>query len=403
MSETGKVRYPLGQSGHVWRDNYDPAAEYFYLHAVKHGNAVWMWRSRTPGTGVEPGTDPVRWQLLLISATTLELQAAQAAQLGAETARDQAQTARDEAETARTGAQDAQAASETAREEAAESQTKAATSETNALESAGIAQSMAAQVASAMRGEQLFDNWDWRDPVNRRGGGVSGAISTPGDFLERWRLVSGTVTVNADNMQFSAGAKIEQRTLRRALAGKEVTVSVMLLDGSIKQGTGIMPTSGAVSVPIDGFGTAVLGYHADYLYTQLQAAAAVTALAGKLEIGNTSTLMADPPMDKAQMLTVCANYYRIVSMMLVPIITTRLQGASWPEMHKTPTVVLYPGAATIDWSRPNYIAPYNNLTDYKQSNSPSNITTSGFMFCNTTSTLELGQWYRANAVIDASL
>lgn len=435
----------------TWKSDYKDEVPYELIDGVYHNSGIHVCKKACKGIA-PPNAE--YWDTMLLSATLVDRQAAEAAATlagqhkdaaaaSAQGAAGSATLAGQHMDAAAASAQGAAGSATTAgqhKDAAAGSAQAAATSETNAAASATAAQEAAASVDGAglmaaiadrvskagdtmtgtlyvpevvedgvslsnkyMRGEQLFDNWDWRDPVNRRGGGVSGAISTPGDFLERWRLVSGTVTVNAANMQFSAGAKIEQRTLRKALAGKEVTVSILLLDGSIKQGTGIMPTSGAVGVPIDGFGTGVLGYHADYLYTQLQAAAAVTALAVKLEIGNTSTLMADPPMDRAQMLTVCANYYRTVTMLLVAINTTRLQGANWPEMHKRPTVVLYPGTSTIDWSRPNYIVTYNKPGEYKESQSPAEITTSGFPFCNTTSTLELGQWYRAHAVIDASL
>lgn len=44
----------------------------------------------------------------------------------------------------------------------------------------------------------LLDNWYFGNPVNQRG--VSGTISSAGYFLDRWKLVSGSVTINTDGI-----------------------------------------------------------------------------------------------------------------------------------------------------------------------------------------------------------
>lgn len=44
----------------------------------------------------------------------------------------------------------------------------------------------------------LLDNWYFANPVNQRD--VSGTISSAGYFLDRWKLVSGSVTINTDGI-----------------------------------------------------------------------------------------------------------------------------------------------------------------------------------------------------------
>lgn len=44
----------------------------------------------------------------------------------------------------------------------------------------------------------LLDNSNFKNPVNQRG--VSGAISATGYFVDRWKLVSGSVTVDTDGL-----------------------------------------------------------------------------------------------------------------------------------------------------------------------------------------------------------
>lgn len=47
----------------------------------------------------------------------------------------------------------------------------------------------------------LLDNSNFRNPVNQRG--VSGTISTAGYFIDRWKLVSGSVTIGADGLMLN--------------------------------------------------------------------------------------------------------------------------------------------------------------------------------------------------------
>ena len=71
----------------------------------------------------------------------------------------------------------------------------------------------------------LLDNWYFGNPVNQRG--ASGTISTAGYFLDRWKLVSGSVTINS-------GGIVLNGTIAQVLeyaVGQTVTATVLTPDG----------------------------------------------------------------------------------------------------------------------------------------------------------------------------
>ena len=65
----------------------------------------------------------------------------------------------------------------------------------------------------------LLDNSDFTNPVNQRG--VSGTISTAGYFIDRWKLVSGTVQITAEGLVLNGTIS---QILENA-AGTDVTAS----------------------------------------------------------------------------------------------------------------------------------------------------------------------------------
>lgn len=67
----------------------------------------------------------------------------------------------------------------------------------------------------------LLDNWYFGNPVNQRG--ISGTISSAGYFLDRWKLVSGSVTISADGITLNGTM---QQVLETAPAGT-VTASAL--------------------------------------------------------------------------------------------------------------------------------------------------------------------------------
>lgn len=71
----------------------------------------------------------------------------------------------------------------------------------------------------------LLDNWYFGNPVNQRG--ASGTISTAGYFFDRWKLVSGSVTINS-------GGIVLNGTIAQVLeyaVGQAVTATVLTPDG----------------------------------------------------------------------------------------------------------------------------------------------------------------------------
>ena len=153
----------------------------------------------------------------------------------------------------------------------------------------------------------ILHNWDFRNPVNQRG--MSGTISAVGYFFDRWLLNSGSVTVAAGYLTIASGAEIEQRIEGLYLAGETVTVSVKVGTSYIS-GSGTFPTSaGTASVTLTGFGTATLGYNANYMFIRLTTDAARNLAACNCELGTVSTLAYDPPMDHAVELPKCQRYF----------------------------------------------------------------------------------------------
>lgn len=92
----------------------------------------------------------------------------------------------------------------------------------------------------------LLDNWYFVNPVNQRD--VSGTISSAGYFLDRWKLVSGSVTINTDGITLNGTM---QQVLETAPVGT-VTASALTQAGVGE----VVPTydsaSKAVTVTADG-------------------------------------------------------------------------------------------------------------------------------------------------------
>lgn len=92
----------------------------------------------------------------------------------------------------------------------------------------------------------LLDNWYFANPVNQRD--VSGTISSAGYFLDRWKLVSGSVTISADGITLNGTM---QQVLETAPVGT-VTASALTQAGVGE----VVPTydsaSKTVTVTADG-------------------------------------------------------------------------------------------------------------------------------------------------------
>jgi hypothetical protein len=128
------------------------------------------------------------------------------------------------------------------------------------------------------KAKNLLHNWDFRNPVNQRG--VSGTISTAGYFLDRWKLISGTVTINSGSITLNG------------------TIAQIL---EVKAGTNTKASTLCQS------GTATASYN-DSTKTFTLTSSGGILLSAKLEIGSTSTLANDPPADYGEQLALCQRY-----------------------------------------------------------------------------------------------
>lgn len=139
----------------------------------------------------------------------------------------------------------------------------------------------------------LLDNWYFGAPVNQRD--VSGTISSAGYFLDRWKLVSGSVTINTDGITLNGTM---QQVLETAPVGT-VTASALT-----KAGVGeVVPTYNSATK------------------TVTVTAAGKKLVAVKLELGSQQTLahqvggawvLSEMP-DYGEELTKCMRYLQIIT------------------------------------------------------------------------------------------
>lgn len=137
--------------------------------------------------------------------------------------------------------------------------------------------------------DNILGNCDFK--VNQRG--VSGKISTPGYFVDRWKLVSGEVTIETDGIRLNG---IIQQILENRIDG-EVTASAFMNEG-------------ITSAEYDNSSKTF----------QIEASGQLIKMA-KLEIGNRQTLarqeggkwvLNDPPPNPVTELLKCRRYQVVI-------------------------------------------------------------------------------------------
>jgi hypothetical protein len=139
----------------------------------------------------------------------------------------------------------------------------------------------------------LLDNWYFGNPVNQRD--VSGTISSAGYFLDRWKLVSGSVTINTDGITLNGTM---QQVLETAPVGT-VTASALTPAGVGE----VVPTYDSANK------------------TVTVTAAGKKLVAVKLEMGTEQTLahqengkwVLNEIPDYGEELTKCMRYLQIIS------------------------------------------------------------------------------------------
>lgn len=156
----------------------------------------------------------------------------------------------------------------------------------------GFSADGSAATVQGWSGTQLLDNAYWTIPeciINQRG--VTGTITTPGYFIDRWKLVSGSVTITAGGLSLN-GTMVQ---ILETDPGQEVTASYLT-------DSGVLPAeydSETKTFAITAEGTLIR--------------------AAKLELGSQQTLahqdadgnwvLNDPLPNKALELLRCQRYY----------------------------------------------------------------------------------------------
>lgn len=82
-------------------------------------------------------------------------------------------------------------------------------------------------LAPQLSNPNLLDNWYFAYPVNQRN--VSGAIDAVGYFLDRWKLVSGSVTIGSNGLTLN-GTIVQ---ILEAAVGTDVTASALTAEGVV--------------------------------------------------------------------------------------------------------------------------------------------------------------------------
>ena len=82
-------------------------------------------------------------------------------------------------------------------------------------------------LAPQLSNPNLLDNWYFGNPVNQRN--VSGTIDAVGYFLDRWKLVSGSVTIGSNGITLN-GTIVQ---ILETAVGAEVTASALTTEGVV--------------------------------------------------------------------------------------------------------------------------------------------------------------------------
>lgn len=118
----------------------------------------------------------------------------------------------------------------------------------------------AVDLAPQLSNPNLLDNWYFGNPVNQRN--VSGTIDTVGYFLDRWKLVSGSVTIGSNGITLN-GTIVQ---ILETAVGTDVTASALTAEGVVVASY----DNNSKTISLTGTGQ--------------------TFVAAKLELGSTQTL-----------------------------------------------------------------------------------------------------------------
>lgn len=158
----------------------------------------------------------------------------------------------------------------------------------------------------------ILHNWDFRNPVNQR----QITYATSGYTIDRWIIDNvGSLSVNSGYLSVSIGGWFYQFIENTQLAGKIVTITVLLTNGTYRSSTLQVPT--VIGGRADYYG-ADISFHillySGTVQVVIQPESAVTGeiVAAKLELGTVSTLHLDPPADYGTEWLKCRRYCKVI-------------------------------------------------------------------------------------------
>ena len=190
----------------------------------------------------------------------------------------------------------------------------------------------AAALAPQLSNPNLLDNWYFAYPVNQRN--VSGTIDAVGYFLDRWKLVSGSVTIGSNGIILN-GTIVQ---ILETAVGTDVTASALTTEGVVVASY----DNNSKTISLTGTGQ--------------------TFVAAKLELGSQQTLahqdengvwVLNEIPDFGEQLRRCQRYFwrswtgerhnqNSILGRVFGASTNRITGFSYPvEMRSKPTITIY--------------------------------------------------------------
>lgn len=184
-------------------------------------------------------------------------------------------------------------------------------------------------IAQAVSNRNLLDN-PWFTVNQRSFSSASGdGTSAYSTFtVDRWKFIvnenragsiqlnnDGTITVTSTSAVVYFAQEIERDNFSKFLDGKELTLSVMLSDGTILSGTKKLTLNSSASINIittDDWGARLFSNSATRIQVAIDiySSKSVTIKAVKLELGSVSTLAQDTAPNYQQELAKCQRYFQ---------------------------------------------------------------------------------------------
>ena len=209
---------------------------------------------------------------------------------------------------------------------------------------------------NAKPNQNLLDNWYFGNPVNQRN--VSGTIDAVGYFLDRWKLVSGSVTIGSNGIILN-GTIVQ---ILETAVGTDVTASALTTEGVVVASY----DNNSKTISLTGTGQ--------------------TFVAAKLELGSQQTLahqdadgnwVLNEIPDYGEQLRRCQRYQLVINREIIVVGRTSAS-ADTTCFAFIPTPVTMRVAPAISRISGNYIATVNHVNGNKSIADFTNVFLAGY-------------------------